>query len=898
MATDSDLLDDAKEEFKRASEAESENRSAALDDLKFGILEEQWPAKIKNQREKDGRPCLTRNLLGPFIRQVVNDGRQNRPAIKVQPADDGADVFTSHVITGLIRNIENVSRADIAYDTALEFAVAGGFGYIGVGTEYACDDAFDKDIQVQAIEDPFTIYGDPDGTSVDGSDWNSVFQVEKVRPKTYEQLYKGKDKVDWDVFTSGLDSDWAEGTDSERMITVANWWRREKIMRTIVMLDSGDVLPADEYKAMKAVFDSLGASVVGERDVPSYAVNVTKLSGAEVIEKSKPWAGRWIPFVPVYGHRININGQLRIASLIRSAKDAQRSYNFHHTTAAELTGYAPKAPFIGPKGAFKTDRAKWETANSESWPFIEYDLVPGMGAPPQRQAFAGVPVGEVTAAQQAASDMKAIIGMFESSLGQRSNETSGKAIIARQREGDTATFHYIDNLTRAIRQVGEIVLDLIPSVYLPDRVIRVLGPDMSSQTITLGQPQPRQDAEGNMQKDPQTGQVLLHVYDLAKGKYRLVVSAGPGYTTKREEAAGQMIELIRAYPMAASVIGDLLAKNLDWPGADEIAARLKAMMPQQALGGDSPETVQLKQNLSQAQNELQQLQATIQQMQTDRQLKSKEVDLKAREVDIDAYEAETRRMQAFVGKNGVGLSAQDVQSTVLQTIQQLLNDPDLLGPTAANPLQIPQVPHQLPSVAAGDQDGDEPPQPGGPPPGPPGGPPAGPPGGPPGPPPGPPPGGPPPIPARASGGPVQAGQPYLVGEKGPEVIVPQQDATVIPNGGGWDANLPQPIAPGNLDPWNRPIYEHPDGKGYGTTLSISVNTPHGETVIPTIIGGHPFSQADAIQHFLNTGENFGSFRTPEEADAYAQALHEEQARRIDAAGGWRAVKARNGRLSP
>lgn len=708
---DDDTLEEAREAFKLAFEAEQENREAAIDDLRFAVEEDQWPAEVRRQREIDGRPCLTRNLMGPFIRQVVNDARQNRPQMKVQPADDQADSHTAQMIGGLLRSIENNSCADVAYDTSIEFAVSSGLGYIRVGTDYACDDTFDMDVNIETVDDPFTVFGDPYGRSFDGSDWMSAFEVQKVPIERFRTLYKGAEEVDWDELGYRPDDHWVEGAGVDRQIMLANWWRRERVQRKILLLDNGAVVGEDVFKENKDAFTALGVQVHAEREIPSYAVNVTKLTGAEVLEPEKPWAGRFIPLVPVYGHVININGKRRISSLIRSAKDAQRSYNFHHTTAAELTGYAPKAPFIGPKGAFRTDRNKWETANTVSWPYIEYDLVPGMGAPPQRQPFAGVPAGEMAAAQSAQADMRAIIGMFEASLGQRSNETSGRAIVARQREGDTATFHYIDNLNRAIRQVAKIVLDLVPSVYTPDRVVRVLGQDGSTRPIPLGQPTPRMKLggqPGEVDRAPD-GSPVMHVYDVTAGKYDVVLSSGPGYTTKREEAATQMIELIRAYPMAAPVIGDLLAKNLDWPGADEIAQRLYAMMPEQAKGGDGPETAQLKQNLQSAQNELQALKRNIETMQTDRALKAKEVEIDEKKLEIQAYEAESRRMAMLVGKNGVGLSKDDVAQTVLATINQLLNDPDLLEkpPMAVPPVQGPAPPPQAPP---GEPDADEGPQ--------------------------------------------------------------------------------------------------------------------------------------------------------------------------------------------
>jgi hypothetical protein len=38
-----------------------------------------------------------------------------------------------------------------------------------------------------------------------------------------------------------------------------------------------------------------------------------------------------------------------------------------------------------------------------------------------------------------------------------------------------------------------------------------------------------------------------------------------------------------------------------------------------------------------------------------------------------------------------------------------------------------------------------------------------------------------PIPARAMGGPVTGGRPYMVGEKGPELFVPERSGTIVPN---------------------------------------------------------------------------------------------------------------------
>jgi len=581
---DQDILAEAREAFKDACEAEDDNRRDALADLRFARLGEQWPAQIVQQREREGRPCLTINRMPSFIRQVVNDSRQNKPSIKVHPADSKADVETADIYNGLIRNIQYVSDADVAYDTAIESAVSGGFGYFRLGLDYAHDDTFDLDISIDRIADPFLIYGDPGSTAADSSDWTTAFVIDIMRKADFERQYKGAQAVDWDGDGYGeLGEPWYR----DNAVMRAEWWRREEVLRPIVLLSDGSVVEEAVFAAQAELFALQGVTPVTERAAKSWRVTQTILTGAEVLEENA-WPGKFIPIVPVYGDEVVIEGKRHLRSLIRDAKDPQRMFNFWRTASTELVALAPKTPWIGPKGAFKTDAPKWSTANTQSHQYIEYD---GQ-VPPQRQPFAGPPGGALQEALNASDDMKAAVGLYDASLGARSNEVSGRAILARQREGDVGTFHFIDNMARAIRHAGRILIDLIPKVYNKRRVIRVLGEDGTSAQRPLGQPVPVMDQNGQPVVD-QFGQAVTRIYDLSAGKYDLTVSTGPSFTTRREEAAAQMMELIRSFPQAAPLIGDIVAKNLDWAGADEIAKRLQTLLPGQGQGGLPPKLQQM-----------------------------------------------------------------------------------------------------------------------------------------------------------------------------------------------------------------------------------------------------------------------------------------------------------------
>ena len=683
--TEKDILDEAKEDFKEADEFEQENRRLWLDDVRFARLEEQWPEEWKAKRMKEGRPCLTINRLPSFIRQVTNDARQNRPAIKCHPTDDKASEEVAEILNGLIRNIEYSSSADVAYDTAMDGAVCGGFGYFRVATEYASNDAFEQDIRIERITNPLNVWGDPKSRAADSSDWNSAFISDMLEEEDFDKKYPGADKSSFDASGGNDNESWY----SEKRIRLAEYWTREEVEKTLLKLSNGEVMYEESFLKMKDIFDVLQVAVTGTRQSRSYKVTQRIITGSEVLETNK-WAGKYIPIIPVYGDEVNVEGKRHFISLIRGAKDSQMMLNLWRSATTELVALAPKAPFIGRKGAFDSDSNKWATANTDTHAYIEFDG-PEM---PQRQPFAGVPAGALQEALNASDDMKAIIGIYDASLGARSNETSGRAILARQREGDVSTFHFTDNLSRAIRHAGRVIVDLIPSVYDTARIIRVIHEDGKNESVRINQPHqaelPGQEqgqaggqamptagvGETDQQEQQEFMQGVVKLYDLTVGKYDVTCEAGPSFTTKREEAAQQMMSFVQSFPASASLIGDLIAKNLDWPGADDIADRLKAMLPQQ-VQGQNPQVQQLTQQLQQVHGQAQQ---AVGKLSHDMQTLKDDKSLEARKLDIDAYNAETDRLKAMGGAMG----PEQVQALVMQTLQNLLASPDIL------PGQMPQ----------------------------------------------------------------------------------------------------------------------------------------------------------------------------------------------------------------
>jgi len=657
---DKDIISDALEQFKISQDADATNRQDALDDINFARMGEQWPDEIAEARSREGRPMLTINRMPSFARQVVNDARQNKPSITTRPATGGANVLNANLFDGLIRQIQNQSSANIAYDTGIESAVYGGFGYWRVDVDYAYNDSFDLDILILPVENPFSVYGDPIAGGADSRDWNFGFVVDDMPKDQFEKKYPDAEVGDFDI-ANPSQADWV----GEKTVRVAEWWKRDESKKMIVKLTDGRVLDAENYIKEKPTFDAMQLTVAGEREARTHKVVHRIITANEVLE-TKEWAGCYIPIVPVYGDVVNVEGKRYFRSLIRDAKDPQRMFNFWRTAATEIVALAPRVPYIGPRGSFNTDAEKWATVNRVSHAYLEYDQQPGQ-PPPQRQSLdGGVAAGALQEAMNASDDMKSVIGIHDASLGARSNETSGRAIMARQREGDTSTFHFIDNRDRAIEHTGRILVDLIPKIYTGDRIVTILSEDLKEANVPLGQPVQMQ-MPGQPGQPPQD---ITHVFDLTAGKYSLVMKRGMSYTSKREEAAAQQIEFAKVTG-TGQLFGDVIAKNLDWPGADIIEDRIKRSLPPHITGqGPSPQEQQLQQAL-------QQMQAALQQMQAELQKKDMEIaSLKAgtqadmAKASVDMEKVGVEKMKVGVEEQSLQIEAQRVMNEAMQLQQQ------------------------------------------------------------------------------------------------------------------------------------------------------------------------------------------------------------------------------------
>lgn len=673
------VLRDSCDGLDKAISRESENRKNALDDLKF-LAGDQWPAEVASQRNFDKRPCLTINKLLTFVHQIMNDLRQNRPAIDIDPVGDRGDKEAAKIFRGLIRQIERACHADIAYDSGAFNQIANGWGYWRILTEWDKPDSFDQTVIARRIRNPFTVYLG-EHQEPDGSDAREAWVTEMVPKDEFKLLWPDADAIPF--MQGGLGEklqNWFNGTSE---IRVAEYFKIKEKKRTLVELSNGHVGWEDELDDdVKAFISSATLSVERKRESMVPEIMWHKLTAVDVLE-SKPWPGKWIPVVKVIGDEIDIEGRAKLSGIVRHAKDPQRMFNYWRTLETEMIALAPKAPWLLAEGQDEGYEQEFKTANTRNIPALHYRPISLGGnpvPPPTRQQFAGVPAGIVNAVQGAAQDMMATTGIrFDATQAERTMDESGVALRSLRQSTDLGSFHYGDNYIRSLRHTGAIYVDLLPKTLTRRQMMTILREDDEEERVMIDPHAPKAYDE---QRGPDGK--MLKVFNPNIGMYGVTVTIGPSFATKRIEAAQSMLEFAKALPQAASLIMDLIAKNMDWEGADVIATRLAKAVPPQFMTADqkdiSPQVQaimqQMQQQLQQMAQERQQLLQALNEKNTDRQIemdginKKFEAQLLKIVADFESKQAATEQkattsFEAHIGKmHEIALGVEELKAAI------------------------------------------------------------------------------------------------------------------------------------------------------------------------------------------------------------------------------------------
>lgn len=633
---DAKIIGTAKKRFSSVIKSESDNRKEGLEDLKF-LNNDQWSQADASARATDGRPCITENRLPTFANQITNDQRQNRPAIVISPMGDKASKKDAKLLRGMIRAIERDSSADVAYDIGFQSAVHNGWGYWRVMTAFESNSSFNRVIEIKPISNPMTVYLDPNRSPFElDAKWG--FVSEMLPRDEFEREYPESSTTPWgEAGTGDQDKDWV----TEDTVRVAEYYYFEYEERELILLDNGHQGWEDELAdEIKQQISSKKLSIIDQRTVQVMKLKWCKMTAIEILD-FRDCDGDYIPIIECDGTVLNINGKVTKKGIVRDAKGPQRMLNYYATLETENVALQPKAPWVMEEGQIEGHEDKWEQANKKSYSYLLYRGISLGGKPappPQRQAFAGPPAAILAAKQGQVEALRAVTGIrFDATMSERMQDESGKAIRELNNNANLGSYHYIDNYARALRNTGIILCNLIPAVYDTKRIVSILDESGSEAQIQIdpNMQQAHKEVRGNT---PTTQNDKIKVFNPKIGRYQVTVTIGPSYATKRIEATESQMDFARAFPAISGSIADLIAKNSDWEGSEEIANRLAKTIPANLLAPSrddmSPQVQSLIQGL---QTEIQQQKMQMMQMMKDLTDRQKDRDVVLTQIEAKQH---------------------------------------------------------------------------------------------------------------------------------------------------------------------------------------------------------------------------------------------------------------------
>lgn len=694
----SDIVATAKDRFDKAKTAYGPNRALAVADTRFVLGDSdngwQWPEDIYRQRATiDKKPALTINVTAQHCNQIINAIRQNRPQCRVLPADSKADKKTAEILAGLIRNIQTASQADVAHDTAAEHAIYGGEGFWLILTDYESPTSFDQVINIAPVLNPQLVYIDPfpEGGNKLKAKWGFIF----------EDIPKEEAKTRYGVDSSTWGNDTARGWVTDQTVRVASYYYCQDVEDTLYMLGDGSVMLESQLEAQggkeaveaaKAIAKAMEAEGTGKktRKTTRTTWKFCKLVGGhDKPLEEKDWPGSYLPIVQVVGKEVNVNGEIVRKGVVRDLKDPARMVNYSYSGAVETLALQNKIPYIGAAEAVEGHEEEWRNANSSSATILTYNHLDDEGniiPAPQRQQPAVMPAAQVNMLALSVEQMRAASGQQNANFGIKSEAQSGVGIQRLKVQGETATFHFPDNLARGLHDEAVILIDLIPHVYDTQRVVRILGIDGKDEQAVLNPELPTAHAEIE-EAD------VKAIFNPSVGRYDVVIDTGPSYQTQRQEGAAAMTELASKNPLLLQVAGDIVMKAYDFPFSDQLAERLKKTLPpelqEDKKGALPPEAQAQMQQMGQL---IEQLTQALHASQDEMEKLQSDAAAKFNDALIKAYDAETKRITALGG----AMTPEVVQALVAQTLQEVMNSP---GPDPIPPQGDPNPAEQAPQGA-------------------------------------------------------------------------------------------------------------------------------------------------------------------------------------------------------
>lgn len=705
------IVKEAKAHFKICVAWEAQTRLNFEYDYKFANGDShnkyQWDNDLVIKREGESRPCLTVNKIAQHNLMVINDSKQNKPGIRIRPVGEDASYDAAQLFQELVYHTEYISSAENIYDSAMTFQVQAGIGYWRIDIDKLDQDSFDKEIFIKRIKDPRSVYLDPNITEIDGSDANFGFIFDDIAKDIFKAEYPDYASI---ASQSVMGESGVDGWISQNNVRVCEYFKKKQKKDKLITWTTQDGKQIikrktkltdeekEEYDIVTADDTSKRLFQYKEEKVITDDIHWYKIAGDRIIDDG-PWIGKYIPIVRLPGVETIIDGVMDRKGHTRMLIDPQRQYNWNASADVEYGALQTKIPWVAPMAAIEGFEKFYETANSVNLSYLPYnhrdedgEIIP----PPQRPAAPQAGPAYVQRMQASVQEMMMASGQYQSQSGENENAKSGVAINARQRQGDRATYHFLDNQAIAIRFTGKILLDLYPKVYDTKRIMRFSTRDGTVMNVTIDPNAERGFQEIPTQEQDANNKVKQVVLNPNKGIYDIQSDTGPSYATRRMEAFAALTQMAQSDKEFMHIGGDLVFKVADFPEADILAQRWRRSISP-AILGDTPDP-QAEQAMHMASDKIQQLTGLIQQQaeelkNRDREFKIKEDELEFkrthsdREIKLEAgksgiaedrgdYEAETKRLTAIAnaGKTNEGVPMKSLKPLLEQLLATMKDD--------------------------------------------------------------------------------------------------------------------------------------------------------------------------------------------------------------------------------
>lgn len=620
----------------------------------------QWEPYWWNQNA--GKPRYTFDMTSPVIDQICGEIEQSDFDIRVQPAGGDATKDLALMYDGIIRNIENISRAKEVYNEAARGMVTCGFDAWRISQKYVNDGTFDQDLVVEKIHNAIDrVWFDPTAEKRDRSDANWVVLLHAVGKKEY--LSRWPDGACSSVGEGRLGEAY---TDKAEVVIVGEILYRQVEERDLVLMSNGATYEDDDDFAMIAdELAMMGVTEVKRRSATKSEWYSRFFDNDGWLEDAQETVFSRCPIIPVYANFKVFENKTTYHGVVEKLLDPQRVMNYSLSREIEEGALAPRAKYWMTTKQASGHEDTLATLNTNSDPVQFFNPDPENPGAPQQNGGAQINPGLRTISESMRQIIGQTAGMFAANMGDNPGLQSGVAIQQLQSKGDNGTIKYFKAMEVAIAATGQVLVDAIPKLYTGERQVRLMYEDGTFEMSPVNQ----------TVIDQQTGQLVV-INDLSQGTYDVVCSSGPSFVNRQTETIEFMLELAKIDPSVMQIGGDVFLNNMNTPAARELAERRRAMMLKQGLIPPKQMTDEERQEMAQAQQaqgqqqdpamvlaqaEMLKAQAELANAQTE-QLKAQAAlitaQARAQGVNIDMFEAETSRMDTQIKAQEAGVKIQ------------------------------------------------------------------------------------------------------------------------------------------------------------------------------------------------------------------------------------------------